>query len=158
PPAWPEDPLRGTVPHVLPVEQHRCLGTSSEAVHDGVFYVETFFATHGDRELIVAVQGAVKVWVDDVPVLERDFRDWGTWHRFGAAVKVGDGRHRVLGRVIGAASSVRLLNLDGTSAGLESDVDAQKPYSAAPAQILFDPNPIDAIIRARAASSPLQAM
>jgi tetratricopeptide (TPR) repeat protein len=158
PVSWPIDPLRGTVAHQLKTEQHRCLASSTEAAADGVFYTETFFTTKGDRDLLVAVQSSVKVWIDDAPVLARDPRDWGSWQRFGVAVSVHEGRHRVLARVLGASSSVRLLNLDGTSAGIETDADATQPYVLAAPRELANPNPIDAIVTARETASPLQAL
>lgn len=148
--AWPADPMRSSVPHVLPVTQRRCLAAADEQVQDGVFYAESFFATLGDREIVVAVQGAVAVWIDDALVLRRDPGQWGSWQRFGAHVAVGDGRHRVLARVLTPAASVRLLNPDGTSAGITTDGDGVAPYSIAPPRVLSDPNPIDAIVGAAA--------
>ncbi len=156
PPSWPAEATRGTPPHILKVEQHRCLAASSEQAGEGVFYAETYFETKGERDLIVAVQGAVKVWVDDVPVVERDLREWGVWQRYGARVHVGAGRHRVLGRVLNDASTIRMLSPDGTSAQLTTDLDDTRPYGLVPPRVVGDPNPLDAIVRARRASSPLQ--
>lgn len=150
PAAWPEDPSRGNVPHVLTTERHRCLTASKEKTDDGIFYVETFFDAPAERDLLVAVQGAVAVWVDDVKVAERDLRQWGVWQRFGGAVRVGKGRHRVLGRVIQDAGSIRLLELDGSAAKLETDTDARKPYGLSRPTVLPDPNPIAELV-ARAA-------
>jgi tetratricopeptide (TPR) repeat protein len=158
PPSWSPDPLRGTVPHVVKAEQHRCLASSTERTDDGVFYVQTFFTTAAERDVLVAVAGAIKVWVDDAPVLERDLREWGSWQRFGAAVHVGPGRHRVLARLLGDASSVRLLNIDGTPAGLATEADGGGSYVLTPPKPAPGPNPIDAIVTAREASSPLQAI
>jgi cellulose synthase operon protein C len=163
PVAWAPDSMRGSVPHVLATTQTRCLAVADEQVADGVFYAETFFRTRGERELVVAVQGAVEVWVDDAPVLARGIENWGSWQRFGAQIAVGDGRHRLLARVLTPAASVRLLNPDGTPANLETDGDAVAPYSIEPPRILADPNPIDAIVRAAAkgsatlAGSPIEA-
>ena len=70
PAAWPPDPVRGTVPHVLSTRQKRCLAVADEQVSDGVFYAEAFFEARGDTELVVAVQGAVAVWIDGTKVLE----------------------------------------------------------------------------------------
>ncbi|HEY6459576.1 MAG TPA: tetratricopeptide repeat protein, partial [Polyangiaceae bacterium] len=151
PVAWAPDAMRGSVPHVLTTTQSRCLAAADEQVQDGVFYAETFFTTHGERDLVVAVQGAVKVWVDDEPVLARGVEDWGSWQRFGVQVRVSDGRHRVLARVLTPAASVRLLNPDGTAAGVETDANAGAPYSVEPPVVLADPNPIDAVVRAAAA-------
>ena len=146
PPSWPEDPSRGTVPHVLKTERHRCLTASTEKTEDGIFYVETFFETPADRDLLVAVQGSVAVWVDDVPVVDRDLRQWGVWQRFGGAVRVPKGRHRLLARVMNDAASVRLMNLDGTAAKVETDTNASKPYGVGRPVVLPDPNPISGII------------
>jgi tetratricopeptide (TPR) repeat protein len=148
--AWAPDNMRGSVPHVLTIKQSRCLTVADEQVQEGVFYAETFFTTRGDRELVVAVQGAVAVWIDDAPVLSRGIEEWGSWQRFGAHVAVGDGRHRVLARVLAPASSIRLLNLDGTAAGLETDGDGRVPYAIEPPRVLSDPNPLGAIVRAAA--------
>lgn len=161
--AWPADPRRGSVPHVLPVTQSRCLAVADEQVQDGVFYAETFFTTQGDQELLIAVQGAVQVWVDDRLVLSRPVEDWGSWQRFGAHVMVGGGRHRVLAKTLSPAASVRLLNPDGTAAHVATDGDDRPPYAITPPRVLDDPNPIDAVVRAAArgdtsfAAAPIDA-
>jgi tetratricopeptide (TPR) repeat protein len=151
PGAWAEDPERGSVPHVLTVTQNRCLAVADEQVQDGVFYAETFFPTRGEQELIVAVQGATQVWVDDTLVLGRDVAEWGSWQRFGAHIEVAKGRHRVLAKLLSPAASVRLLNVDGTTAGAEADAEARAPYALERPTVLEDPNPIDAMVRAAAA-------
>ncbi len=150
PAAWEADAMRRSVPHALSVKQARCLAVADEQVAEGVFYAETFFQTRGERELILAVQGAIAVWVDDTLVLSRGGEAWGSWQRFGAHFVVGDGRHRVLARILAPAASVRLLNPDGTAAHLATDGDARLPYSVDPPRLLSDPNPLDAIVRAAA--------
>jgi tetratricopeptide (TPR) repeat protein len=142
PPAWAPDPMRGSVPHVLPVSQRRCLATADEQVPEGVFYAEAFFVSPGERDLIVAVQGAVAVWLDGVQVLSRGVEQWGSWQRFGARVTVGPGRHRVIARTASPVTSVRLLSPDGRSAGLETGGDPRAPYAMAPPRVLPDPNPL----------------
>ena len=153
PPSWPEDPIRGTVPHVLKVEQHRCFASSAENTEDGVFYVQTFFTTTGEQDLIVAVQGAVKLWLDDRPVLERDLREWGSWQRFGVTVRVGAGRHRILARVLSDGSSVRLLNTDGRPAGVDTDADDRLRYATVPPRVIGNPNILDDLVRRRSMSA-----
>src|SRR5690606_9152587 len=91
PPSWPEEPYRGNVPHVLKTERHRCMTASTEKVEDGVFYVETFVEVPAERELLVAAQGALAVWIDDVLVVDRDLRTWGIWERFGGLVRLAKG-------------------------------------------------------------------
>jgi len=151
PVAWPPDAARGSVPHVLSAMQKRCLAVADEQVQDGVFYAETFFSVRGDMDLVVAVQGAVAVWIDGVQVLSRGMDEWGSWQRFGARVAVGGGRHRVLARTLTPAASVRLLNPDGTPAGLATDGAFQAAYGVDPPSLLADPNPVDAIVAAAAA-------
>ena len=151
--AWPPDPMRGSIPHTLTVKQSRCFVVADEQVQDGVFYAETFFSTQAKREIVVAIQGAVAVWVDDALVLSRGVEDWGSWQRFGAHVAVGEGRHRLLARILAPATSVRLLNADGTAADVRTDADAHAPYALAGPQVLADPNPLDAIVRAAAGGS-----
>ena len=146
PPSWDEEPQRGTIPHVLKTERHRCMTASTEKTEDGVFYAETFFDAPADRDLLVAVQGSVAVWVDDVLIGERDLRQWGVWQRFGGAVRVGKGRHRIVARIMADVGSIRLLNLDGTSASIETDDDARKPYGLSRPVVLANPNPIDELI------------
>jgi tetratricopeptide (TPR) repeat protein len=151
PSAWPPDAMRGSIPRVLSVSQQRCLAVADEQVQDGVFYAESFFVTQGERDLIVAVQGAVAIWIDDHLVLTRAIEEWGSWQRFGVHVRVADGRHRILARVLSAMASVRFLNPDGTAAGVAVDGVPAAPYSMARPRTLADPNPIDAITRAAAA-------
>jgi tetratricopeptide (TPR) repeat protein len=146
PPSWEEDPVRGNVPHVLQTERHRCLVASTEKTDEGIFYLESFIDTPTPRELLVASQGAVAVWVDDVQVVNRDLREWGVWQRFGGAVRVPKGRHRILARMMTDAGSIRVLNLDGTATALGSDTDATKPYGVGRPVILDDPNPIADVI------------
>ncbi|HEV3193605.1 MAG TPA: hypothetical protein VGY54_24035, partial [Polyangiaceae bacterium] len=122
-----------------------------EQVEDGVFYVETFFRTQGDREIVVAVQAAVAVWIDGTLVLRRGVEQWGSWQRFGVHVAVGNGRHRVMARTTTPGTSIRLLNPEGTPAGLETDADPRPAVSMEPPRVLSDPNPIDAIVSAAAA-------
>lgn len=157
PPSWSGEAMRGVVPHILHTEQHRCLAAATEQTGKGVFYTETYFDSRGERDLIIAVQGAVEVWVDDTPISSRDLRDWGVWQRFGAAVHVGAGRHRILGRILADASTIRILNIDGTPAGVTSDLNAAIPYSTVPPTVLADPNPINAIVTAGHANSALEA-
>ncbi len=157
PPSWPADPLRGTVPHVLHVEQHRCFASSTENVEEGAFYVETFFKTSMERDLLVAVQGAVKVWVDDTPVLDRDLREWGVWQRFGTELHVGEGRHRVLARVITDGSSIRLLSPDGRPADVETDADDRLGYETAAPRVIGNPNVLDKLVTARARGDEVSA-
>ena len=145
--SWPPDPMRRQTPRILSVTQTRCVAAADEQVQDGVFYAESFFTTHGDQELVVAVQGAVALWIDGARVLTRGPAEWGSWQRFGAHVDVVEGRHRVVARMVSPVTSIRYLNPDGTAAGLDTDADPAPAVAITPARTLSDLNPIDAITR-----------
>jgi tetratricopeptide (TPR) repeat protein len=159
PRAWAPDPIRRSVPHILSTTQKTCLAVADEQVQDGTFYAEAFFVSRGERELVVAVQGASVVWIDGVKVLSRGVDQWGSWQRFGAHVAVGDGRHRIVARTLTPAASVRLLNPDGTSAGLETGAAPGAIYGVSPPRILADPNPLEGIVqRSAKGEAPLAEM
>ena len=133
---------RGSSPHMLKTEQHRCYAGSTEDVGEGVFYAQTFFTiARAGADVLVAVQGALAVWVDDTLVLARDLRQWGVWQKFGTVVRVGAGRHRVLARLMADGSSVRLLTPDGRPADVTSDTDDGRGYSITPPRVLGRPEP-----------------
>jgi tetratricopeptide (TPR) repeat protein len=52
----------------------------------------------------------------------------------------------VLARIMSDAGSIRLLNPDGTSANLATDIDAGKPYGVGRPSVLPDPNPIATVV------------
>ncbi|HSY24183.1 MAG TPA: hypothetical protein VK841_18780, partial [Polyangiaceae bacterium] len=146
PAAWPADPIRGNVPRQLSVTQKRCIAAADEQVEEGVFYLETFFTTTSDRELILAVQGALTVWIDGTEVLTRGLEDWGSWQRFGAHVAVREGRHRIVAKTVTPGASVRVLNPNGTAAELDTDGDPGPPTALAPPHALSDPNPLESVV------------
>lgn len=148
PPVFPLDPLRNEPPRVLEVERRGCLLSPAAPTEGGVFYVETFLDLPAEREVIIAVQGAFAVLVDDVEVLTRDTRQWGIWHRFGARLRLKEGRHRILARVGGRETSIRLMAPDGTSLGLPTSDDPAPPYTITPPERLPDPNPIEPFLTA----------
>jgi tetratricopeptide (TPR) repeat protein len=158
---WPDefaaDPLRTEVPKILKSEQPSCVVASEDQTANGVFYVEGTFNVDRDRDLVIAVQGAIAVWVDDAQVLVRDVREWGAWQHFGAAVHLAGGRHRVVARVLDDRSSIRVLDTDGRPAPVHSEPDARLPYSIMPPTLLADPNPLDKLVRDKRAPSAMVA-
>jgi tetratricopeptide (TPR) repeat protein len=142
PAVFPRDPLRLEAPRMRTVER---VGCAIRAVggHNGIYYVETFVDLPADREAIVAVQGALAIFVDDTEVVARDTRQWGIWPRFGARVRLEAGRHRILARVAGPETSIRLQASNGTPLGLAGSDDAAPPYAITPPQVLPDPNALD---------------
>lgn len=147
PAVFPRDPLRMEAPRVRPVVRTGC-ALHAPGAPPGIYYAETFIDLPADREVIIAAQGAFAVFVDDAEVLTRDTRAWGIWPRFGARVRLGAGRHRILARVAGPETSIRLQAPNGTPLGLTGSEDATPPYALAPPEILPDPNPIDPFLAA----------
>jgi len=148
PAAFKRDPLRLEAPRTWPVERVGCALRATGAPRDGIYYVESFLDLPADREVIVAVQGALAIYVDDVEVLSRDTRLWGIWPRFGARLRLEGGRHRILARVGGAETSIRLLAADGTPLGIATSDDPAPPYTLTPPTILDDPNALAPFMRA----------
>jgi cellulose synthase operon protein C len=142
---WPKDPDRGVTPKPLKTEQARCVAASSERTGDGIFYVETFVEAPAARDVIITAQGAIVIWVDNTRMMERDAREWGSWGRFGVAVHLPEGRHRIVARLGTENTAIRVLNSDGTAAGLVTSSDNGSVYGLARATLLPDPNPLKTV-------------
>ena len=147
PAVFPRDPLRMEAPRVRAAERNGC-ALHAAGASPGIYYAETFIDLPADREVIVAAQGAFAIFVDDTEVLTRDTREWGIWPRFGAHVRLEAGRHRILARVAGPETSIRLQTPSGTPLGLTGSDDAAPPYTLAPPTILADPNAVDPFLTA----------
>src|SRR5262249_28399768 len=124
---WPQsfvpDPGIHLAPHILKSERHGCQVRSTEALPTGLYYAETFFDLPSDHDVIVAVQGAYRVSIDGTVVLDRDTRVWGIWGKFTAHVRLSRGRHRLVARIGGPETSIRLMHADGTPLGFPSSDD-----------------------------------
>ncbi len=147
PRVWQPDPSVSGAPHVLESKQTSCLVYSDEAVDDGAFYAESFVQLDHPEDLLVAVQGAHRVWVDDTLVLERDVREWGAWLEFGALVRFSAGRHRVLAKLTDPETSIRLMKPDGAPSKIKSSTDAAPGYTLVPPSVLGDPNVLSRTVR-----------
>lgn len=141
---WPQRwaPAKGSSvePRQLKTEARACSVAVDEPVPAGVFYAETYLNLASARNLLLVVQGAVGLWVDDQQVLNRDPRKWGEWPRFGVALRLEAGRHRVLARLTDGVTSVRVLETDGRPAEVAASDDASPAYSIVPPTRLADPN------------------
>jgi len=147
PERWQPEAGIGEQPHILKSEQTGCVVSSDEPVSAGIFYAETFIELPEARQLILAVQGALAIWVDDRLVLERDPRKWGVWPRFGALLELTRGRHRILTRLADAVTSARVLYPDGRPMAVKSSRDASRPYVITEPLSVSDPNLLDRHIR-----------
>jgi tetratricopeptide (TPR) repeat protein len=140
---WPQEDGGAEPPTLREIDRHGCFVGSSQRVPSGVYYAETFFELAKGRSVLLVAQGAYGLWVDDQRVLERDPRNWGSWPHFGALVKLGPGRHRVVARLAEPNTSIRLLEADGRPLGVETSSDARKPYTVLPPAVLPDANVLD---------------
>ncbi len=147
PPRFAPTPGRVDPPRVLKTERSGCSVEVDEPVDSGVFYVETYLELPKPRELILAIQGSMAVWIDDHQVLNRDPRKWGIWQKFGVAVRLPAGRHRVLARSVAPETSMRVLKLDGTPSDVKTSADPSAPYSLAKPRVLNDPNALSKFVR-----------
>jgi cellulose synthase operon protein C len=139
---FPRDPLRMAPPRVRGVERFGC-ALRARGAPAGIYYLETFLDLPADQDVIIASQGAFAIFVDDTEVLTRDTRQWGIWPRFGARVRLEAGRHRVLARVAGPESSIRVQTPEGKPVTGISSADPAAPYSIRPPEVLSDPNALD---------------
>ena len=158
PARWAPHPETNIVPHVLPTLRHRCMIASGERTAGGIFYAESYFSLTEPRDLLFAAQGAVKLWVDDVPVLERDLRQWGVWQRFGGAAHVEPGTHRLVARLVNDSTSLRVMNMDGTRASVTNLATFSPPFGLSRVRPIEAPNPLDRIVKDGSAKSPLLSM
>jgi tetratricopeptide (TPR) repeat protein len=150
PAVFPREPARLEPPRTREVERFGCAlrAASGSTAPGGIYYVETFLDLPTDREMLIAIQGAFAIFVDDVEVLTRDTRQWGIWPRFGAHVRLEAGRHRVVARVAGPETSIRFQSPTGAPLGLTGSADPAAPYSLVPPRVLADPNVLQPFLAA----------
>ena len=154
PARWQPDPGVTELPRILKTDRKGCFVSVDERADNGIFYAETFLTLDHPAELIVAVQSALAVWIDDRLVLDRDPRKWGVWPKFGAGVRFGAGRHRVLARLGDAATSIRVLYPNGRPFPASTSIDPAPGYSLIPPELTEDPNVLMAYLRDGRAIDP----
>ena len=141
---WPADPETGEVPRILKTTTHGCGVAAEEPLPDGIVYAETFIDVDAPGEVIVAVQGAFAVWVDDTQIVRRDFREWGSWLRFAARVDLEKGRHRIVAKLGSPSTAIRVLYPDGRPYGLVGSIEPSRPYLTRPPRRVRPDNVLDA--------------
>ncbi|MBN2192749.1 MAG: hypothetical protein JW751_08010 [Polyangiaceae bacterium] len=147
PERWPRADGQIDTPRRLRTRHEGCRTWADEPVADGVFYAETFLDLPADREILLAVQGAVAIWVDDVLVLDRDPRRWGEWPRFGVSLWLVKGRHRVLARLDSPRTSIRVMAPDGRPLKVTASSDGALPYSLVPVRRTGEANLISRFVK-----------
>lgn len=154
PERWDPDPTVSRAPRAWNVEEKSCALGSDDRDEKAIHYAETFFELDRDQDVLLAARGALALFVDDFPVLDRDPRIWGIWPKFGVALRLSAGRHRVVARLSEPTTSFRLLRPDGTPLGVEASHDESPGYSVTPPVVGPDPNVLSRWIRRDAPSDP----
>ncbi|RLB60198.1 MAG: hypothetical protein DRI90_14280, partial [Deltaproteobacteria bacterium] len=151
PAPWPArfapDPRSGRVPQTMALSRHACLLSPTRSVGQGVYYVQSFIDLPAARDVIIAVQGAYGLFVDDTRVLTRDRANWGVWPRFGVRLRLSAGRHRILARLIGSETSIRVLGPTGAPLRLAGSANQSMPYILTPPERLPEPNVLEPFLR-----------
>jgi tetratricopeptide (TPR) repeat protein len=147
PARFPPDPQTERRANVHAVDRHACLLGASDASPSGVYYVQTFIDVDAPREVLIAVQGAYALFVDDAEVLTRDMAAFGAWPRFAAAIRLSKGRHRILARLMAPETAIRVLSLEGSPLGLRGSTDQSAPYVLGAPERLHDPNALEPFMR-----------
>lgn len=154
PARWQRDSTRGVSPSVIAVERQGCFIRAQTRAADGIYYAETFLELDGERDLLIAVQGALGIWINDQRVLSRDPRIWGVWPRYGVRVWLPRGRHRLLARLNDSQTTVRVMHPDGRPLHPRASTDASPGYSLSPPRVLADPNLLAQFVRGGNAVDP----
>ncbi len=136
----PRELLASEAPRALKTDSAGCVIFADEPVADGVFLAEGFVQLEKAADVILAVEGAYKVWVDDATVQERDPRKWARWPHWGVALRLTPGRHRILAKLQRSSTAFRLMHLDGTPLSFLSQTNTSEPYPLEKPQLLPDPN------------------
>jgi len=148
---WPVrfEPTAGAqvAPRLLQSKVDGCYVRVDEPVTNGAFYAETFLELDGPRELVIAVQGALAMFIDDEQVLNRDPRIWGVWPKFGVQVWLEGGRHRLVARLADPQTSIRILTPDGRPAQVKTSNDASAPYASVPPRVSGEPNVVSRFVK-----------
>lgn len=140
---WEPDPSVARAPRQLRTESRSCAISSDERPGEGIYYAEAAFDVPDDRDLLLSVQGALAVRLDDALVLDRDVREWGVWPRFGVLVHVKRGHHRVVARLGEPSTSIRLLRPDGTPSGIKASDATDAPYEITPPEVIGSANVLE---------------
>lgn len=145
PGVWPhvfaKHPARTEAPHVSKAERSEglCNVRASDPSGVGIFYVETFVELEHPADLLLSVRAAWSVLVDDVEVLAHDPRSFGTWTTSNVALRLGAGRHRIVGRLGMPETQLRITDLRGMPMGVKGSGDSSAPYSLEAPRVLENP-------------------
>ncbi len=147
PRVWEPDASVAEAPRILKTKHTGCLTYADESINDGAFYAESFIELSEPQEVLLAVQGAHRIWVNDSLVGVRDVREWGAWLKFGVQLKLPRGRNRVLAKLTDSEGSIRVMTPDGRPAKFKSSADAAPGYTLVPPSVSGEPNVLSRYIK-----------
>lgn len=136
-----------SVPEVREASSYACALYLDGVVPRGVYYVQTFIDVDIPRNILLAVDGAQAVFVDDVEVATRNRFVWGQMARQGVALRLSAGRHRIVARLAAPETSVRVLDQQGQPLAMVASSDDSAPYRFEPPRHLPDPNVLEPYLR-----------
>ncbi|MFO0553557.1 MAG: hypothetical protein U0271_34565 [Polyangiaceae bacterium] len=144
PTAFPQHPDRPTPPRTSAAERGSsfCSLRASSTSGDGVYYVEAFVELDESMDVILAVQGAWAVLVDDFTVVSHSPKHFGTWARNSAEVHLTAGRHRIVARLRTPETYIRVLDRAGRPADVRVVNSSSSPYELSKPRFVGDPNPL----------------
>jgi tetratricopeptide (TPR) repeat protein len=143
-----------STPRRLKTDRIGCDVITDESTSQGVFYAQTFLELDEPKELILSASGSTALWVNDSLVLERDVRVWGIWPKFGVALQLPAGRHRVLWKVSDPSAALRVVGLDGKPAKVRTSTDDRAGYDLVPPEVGPDPNELMRYVRPDGVEDP----
>jgi tetratricopeptide (TPR) repeat protein len=146
PKAWPKDPDRGEAPQVVPTDRFGCRISPDEPIGSGIVYAESYLDVAEPTDLVLAVDGAFSVWVDDHLVFDRDLRRFGAWLSQGTRMRLERGRHRILAKLGDSSVTIRVLYPDGRPYGKKGSTDASQSYSLSAPTRVSEADPLSFVV------------
>lgn len=140
PQRFPAEEEQILTPHILQTSGQHCDVESKEARHGGIYYAESYLSLEQEEELILSAAGALKIWIDDHEVLDRNPSIWGVWPQFGVRLKLSPGRHRVLWKLNYPSTTLRVVRPDGRPLPVQGSTDPTAGYRLQAPKKGADPN------------------
>jgi cellulose synthase operon protein C len=144
PGAWPKRFARyadrGAIPEVQSAKMSGCDAVAEHSGRPGVYYAEAFVDLPSESEVLLIAGGALRIWVDDHLIMDRDPRSWGAWLRSGVRTHLSAGRHRVLWKLAEGETSLRILEPNGRPLPVQVGTTIGSGYALTPPTLGPDPN------------------
>ena len=158
PGVWParfvKDDGQNRAPRRLETEVAGCDVITKDVTDPGVFYAQTFLTLTEPKDLILSASGAHQLFINDQLVQNRDVRVWGIWPKFGVAVRLPPGRHRVLWKTNQESTALRVVEPNGQPSALSASSDDGPGYNLLAPEVLSDPNELSRYVERGGVTEP----